>query len=770
MTFLMDKRRATRTLLMLTVAGVSAGVLGACKDGGLGGGDSCVSTREYFADEVWTKVMAKSCINCHGPAGLAESQGASFRLLPSAYPGFLDANFDAVSEAASVSYDGLSALLAKPTNATMHGGGEVFKAGSEEYRIMESLLAQLKEPRECPGSDGADLEAVVVLSPEDTLRKASLHLTGRLPTAEEVAEVAAGGEEALADAVRGLLEEDAFYARLADIFNDLLHTDRYLIYTGFAVNLLNEEDFPKVGAWWASLDGQDDLQYAINASVAREPLALIAHIVRNDRPFTEILTADYTVLNPFSAQLYGVDLPFKDPNDPGEYLEAKLFTVRGGGKTTLPHAGVLSSPMFLNRFPTTPTNRNRHRARMTYKLFLATDILRIGERPIDPTKSAKYANPTRDDEQCTVCHNNLDPVAGAFQNYDDYDQEVLTDREWYPEMFAPGFNGEDMPVSEFPNALQWFATRAVKDPRFVTATVQSVYTGLVGEEPLAYPNDTEDPLYAAKLAAWQAQDGLFARIGEDFVADDYNLKTVILGVVMSPYFRGVSHDKAELSEEEAAELVSVGEGRLSTPELLADKIFAVTGVRWIRQWDLNDWLRTDYKILYGGIDSDTITQRLTHLNGIMGGVTSRMANEVACAATAYDFSRAADQRKLFPKVTLDHIPLGPTGDEIPDAIADIKANIVHLHGRVLGETLDVSDPEVERTYKLFLDTWKDGTAAVAAGKENPWLSWWCQARVDPNTQVDLPASELIDTDENYTIRAWMAVMSYLLSDYNFLYE
>ena len=764
-----DTRRVNPTLLALALA--SAAVAGACKDGGLDGdGDSCVSTREYFANEAWTKVLGKTCISCHGPAGIAEEQGAEFRLLPSSYPGFLDTNFTAVQENASISYDGVSALLAKPSGQTKHGGGEVIKKGSEEYRILETLLAQIKEPKECPGSDGANLEQIVVATPELTLRKAALHLAGRLPTAEETAEVKAGGEAALEDAVRGLLDEEAFYDRLGDIFNDILHTDRYLIYTGFAVNLLNEEDFPNVGAWWTSLDGMDELQYKVNRAVAREPIDLINYIVRNDRPFTDILTADFTVLNPFSAKLYGVDLAFSDPNNEREFKEAKLFTVRGGGKTVLPHAGVLSSPMFLNRFPTTPTNRNRHRARMTYKLFLATDVLRIGERPIDPSKSESYANPQRDDPQCNFCHKLIDPVAGAYLNYDDYDQEVLTDREWYPEMFAPGFNGEDMPKSEFPNSLQWFSSRAAKDPRFVIATVQTVYAGLTGQDPLLYPTDAADPLYAAKLAAWQAQDALFSKVGADFVADGYNLKTVIVGIVMSPYFRGLAVDKADLTADEAEELAAVGNGRLSTPELLADKIAAVTGIRWIRGWDLNDWLRTDYKILYGGIDSDTITQRLPHMNGIMAGVANRMANEVACASTAWDFSRPADQRKLFPKVTLDHIPLGPTGDEIPDAIADIKANIQHLHSQILGEELEVSDPEIERTYNLFLETWKEGSANVAAGTENEWLSWWCQARVDPNTQVDLPEAEKINTDKNYTIRAWMAVTTLLLSDYDFLYE
>jgi hypothetical protein len=154
----------------------------------------------------------------------------------------------------------------------------------------------------------------------------------------------------------------------------------------------------------------------------------------------------------------------------------------------------------------------------------------------------------------------------------------------------------------------------------------------------------------------------------------------------------------------------------------------------------------------------------------MAGVANRMANEMACGITAYDFTRAADKRTLFPKVTLEAVPLGPTGDEIPDAIADIKANIQDLHERILGEKLELEDPEIERTYQLFLDTWKDGTANLAAGEEDPWLSWWCQARVDPNTQVELPEAERLGEDPNYTVRAWMAVITYLLSDYSFLYE
>ena len=48
----------------LAALGLLTGLALGCK-GGLGG-DSCVSTREYFADEVWTNVMSRKCITCHG--------------------------------------------------------------------------------------------------------------------------------------------------------------------------------------------------------------------------------------------------------------------------------------------------------------------------------------------------------------------------------------------------------------------------------------------------------------------------------------------------------------------------------------------------------------------------------------------------------------------------------------------------------------------------------------------------------------------------------
>ena len=42
--------------------------------------------------------------------------------------------------------------------------------------------------------------------------------------------------------------------------------------------------------------------------------------------------------------------------------------------------------------------------------------------------------------------------------------------------------------------------------------------------------------------------------------------------------------------------------------------------------------------------------------------------------------------------------------------------------------------------------------------------------MNPLTGVDLADGEKLEKDENYAIRAWSAVVTYLLSDYKFLYE
>jgi len=106
-------------------------------------------------------------------------------------------------------------------------------------------------------------------------------------------------------------------------------------------------------------------------------------------------------------------LEFEDTDSQGRQITAH------SGFIDYPHAGVLNTQAFLNRYPSTETNRNRARARWTFYHFLGVDIEKSAPRTTDPVALADTNNPTLKNPACTVCHQVLDPVAGAFEHYGD---------------------------------------------------------------------------------------------------------------------------------------------------------------------------------------------------------------------------------------------------------------------------------------------------------------------------------------------------------------
>lgn len=754
----------------LLVMGWVAGCQGATEETDDG---ACLTTREYFAQEVWAPLMSKTCIACHNPQGAAKD--TKLVLQASSWPGYLDANFETVKTVASYQFDGTPLILLKPTARISHGGGQVVELDSLEYAALAELVARMGEPETCAksASDGAFYEGLELLDPPSTWRRATIALGGRLPTPDELSYLEVNGEAGLESLLEELLDEDAFYDRLMAAYNDELLTDKYLPGED-AANLLSGDDWPD-RRWWkdegysASAAAKQAGKDRGGASIAREPLELIAHVVRQRRPFTEVLTADYTVVNPLSARSYGVfeAVGFDSDADPDEWREAKLPGV--------PHAGVLTSPMFLNRHPTTDTNRNRHRARVVYDVFLATDILALATRPIDPTGIVDH-NPTMFNSNCTVCHALMDPVAGAFMSWDAQGRYVTPEAGWYPDMRPPGFGDETVPIEEHPRALQWLAERFALDQRFATATVRMAWRLLTAQDPLREPTADDETLEGpeeleARRKAWLTQSAELDAVRAKLVDGGLDFKVAVKALVLSPAFRAAG-GPADVLEARAAELGGVGGGRLLPPEVLATKIAAATGFPWREQPGSTDLLlNTDrYRLLYGGIDSDQVTERIEAPNGLIAAIGVRMANEMACLATARDFSQKPALRRLFPYTEVAFEPEDDNGFGVPAAEEAIRRNIRYLHAHLLGEVLPEGHPELEATWTLWEGVWREGRAAVAAGKEEGHLHWACQSSKDWWTGADLPDDRVVDHDERYTVRAWMAVVAYMLSDYRFLFD
>ena len=408
------------------------------------------SAEEVFRDHISRPIVQAKCILCHVEGGAATLTDLKF--VRSSNPGHEALNFEAFKDfLADEEHDG-EYILNKIQGGLGHGGGSQVPVDTPEFANMERFLALLGEEIPLGSITPATLFDTVRMAPmRKTLRRAALIFAGRIPTDAEAAAAQRGGE-ALRATIRGMMEGTEFHEFLIRAANDRLLTDRERGSIGsLDIHLLdfNRDNYRRRAAAHASGTDSAWREYnewreRVDFGSDRAPLELIAHVVENDLPYTEVLTADYIMANPWAASAYGASTRFDDPDDMHEFQPSEIVSYYRKGEgyeeeydpvvdasrilspgpliTDYPHAGVLNTTVFLRRYPTTATNRNRARSRWTYYHFLGLDIEKSASRTTDPDALADINNPTLFNPACTVCHRVLDPVAGAFQNYFDEGQ------------------------------------------------------------------------------------------------------------------------------------------------------------------------------------------------------------------------------------------------------------------------------------------------------------------------------------------------------------
>jgi hypothetical protein len=156
----------------------------------------------------------------------------------------------------------------------------------------------------------------------------------------------------------------------------------------------------------------------------------------------------------------------------------------------------------------------------------------------------------------------------------------------------------------------------------------------------------------------------------------------------------------------------------------------------------------------------------------MANVIERFGNEMSCAIVPSEFALPASERRFFGGVEPTFAPRDGNGFEVSSAVSGIKENIRTLHYKILGEDLKPNDPEVERTYQLFLQVWEAGAAAIKTEEEPGNVPWDCGREFNYLTGAPLDQQQQDDmrSDPDYTKRAWMAVFTYLITDYKFVHE
>jgi hypothetical protein len=152
----------------------------------------------------------------------------------------------------------------------------------------------------------------------------------------------------------------------------------------------------------------------VKQAMYEEAVSFCEHIVRQDRPISELLFADYTFLSPALAKHYGVTKPIQGVekvDGAGEFHRGGLL--RLGSVLTVTSAPLRTSPVkrgdwLLRRIMGTPTPPPPADAGS-----LPADEKSFGDLTLKEKLAAHQRNAT-----CAGCHSRIDPMGFPLERYD----------------------------------------------------------------------------------------------------------------------------------------------------------------------------------------------------------------------------------------------------------------------------------------------------------------------------------------------------------------
>jgi hypothetical protein len=212
----------------------------------------------FFTEELWAKIGAVKCLQCHKTGGDAEDSQFLLRdpsrEAESVREELMRHNRNMFARMAGLKSEDQPHILLKVVGELDHGGEEVLPADSAEYRILAEFVRRANAPAGSSSESVIDpnlppfFDGVVMLDDRRLLRRVTLSLAGRLPTDAEFAALAQHGRAALPEILDALMNEDAFYVRLREAFNDVFLT------LGVEEGILSYEHFEKTRHWYQKHD------------------------------------------------------------------------------------------------------------------------------------------------------------------------------------------------------------------------------------------------------------------------------------------------------------------------------------------------------------------------------------------------------------------------------------------------------------------------------------------------------------------------------------
>lgn len=498
------------------------------------------------------------------------------------------------------------------------------------------------------------------MEPGRLLTRISLDLRGVRPSPEELAAVRADPLTAAAEidaATERYLDDPRFEQRMVDLFAEIYLTraDRFAV----GSSQYNVED-----------------QAAFTRAVGEEPLRLVARVAASDLPWTEVVTADWTMANEVLAAAWYLPYPADGEGwQPSRYNDGR------------PAAGVLSTNGLWWRYGSTASNANRKRANQASRILLCNDYL---VRPIDFARDVDLLDEDavndaiNNNPGCVNCHISLDPFAAYFFGFWAFNNDSARESSTYhPEREllwddmlgrAPAFYGD--PGS----SLADLGRQIASDSRFPACATTQVYEAM-----LRRPAGVADT------------DALTAH-REAFLAGDLRMKALIRSVLRDPRYRS-----ADVSAADGAGGVPT---KLVTIDQLGSQVEALTGFSWTLNGTAllaND--AVGLRTLGGGADGDTVVRTATQPNATMLLVQARLA-EAAATHAAYRALEEGD-RSLFTRM----LPDEHANDNRGAAVAMLQEWTL----RILGREVAPDGEEITALMGLYDELY--------AAEPDPTLAW-----------------------------------------------
>lgn len=250
-----------------------------------------------------------------------------------------------------------------------------------------------------------------------------------------------------------------------------------------------------------------DFDDNLRKSFRRETELLFAHVLRENRPVHELLTADYTFADERLARHYGIDgvngarfrkVPVADPNRRGLLGHGSVLALTSATSRTSP---IMRGKFILSEFWNNPP-----------PAAPATVPALEASAPHDrPSTVREQLERHRADPACSACHDVIDPVGFALENFDVDGAWRSSTRDGLA-LDTSGVLHDGTPV-DGPQALR---AALLQDPELFAGTVTEkllVYALGRGLDPLDMP--------------------VVRSIVRSAAQHDYSLFAIVLGIVES---------------------------------------------------------------------------------------------------------------------------------------------------------------------------------------------------------------------------------------------